>query len=218
MFADIPVLCIEGDAGLLPILVENSRSLGSRIEIEPSFVGADGQFVSPDLIENSGRNACLLRALRDDGSVKLRSLKSVLGDHPSFAAAKLLKTDTEGFDFDILRQSLEFLRQSKPIIFFEYDPNLKPSEPEAGLETIAALIDAGYSTFVYFDNFGNRLLYADAKQLGLFADLDNYLASNRRYGTAVYYFDVCAYHQEDTDIAHLLKADPGLVTCGTTHG
>src|SRR4051812_39979812 len=43
-FADIPVLCIEGDPGLLSILNENAGRLGN-ITVEPSFVGVDGQAI-----------------------------------------------------------------------------------------------------------------------------------------------------------------------------
>lgn len=211
--ADIPVLCVEGDPTLLPILMENAERLGAGVVIEPSFVGSEGQTADPGLIDDAGRNASLVGASKHGGSIKLRSLRDILRKHPAFSGAKLLKTDTEGFDFDILRESLDFIRQARPIIFFEYDPHFRPNEPRSGLETISALINVGYSDFIYYDNFGNLLLRANAKQSGAFADLDSYLASNRRYGTAVYYFDVCAFHRDDADLALLVKTDPGLVTC-----
>ena len=80
--------------------------MGAGITIEKSFVGADGQAIDPAFIVDLGRNASLKAAIRDEGPIKLRSLQSILKDHPAFSRAKLLKTDTEGFDFDILRQSL----------------------------------------------------------------------------------------------------------------
>ena len=88
-----------------------------------------------------------------------------------------MKTDTKGFDFDILRQSLDFIHGSKPVIFFEYDPGLRPAGSKAGLDTIGALIDAGYSDFIYYDNYGNFLIHANAQQLNILTDLHNYLAS-----------------------------------------
>jgi FkbM family methyltransferase len=216
-FTDIPVLCVEGDARVLPTLRQNARRLGQRIEIDPHFVGLDGQSLDPDLIQEAGHNAAVLGALRDNGPVKLRSLDTMLRDHPAFAGAKLLKTDTEGCDFDILRQSIGFIRRSRPVLFFEYDPSLKPSEPEAGLRTIETLAGAGYTAFVYFDNFGNPLLHADAEQRNVFTDLDQYLKSNRRYGTAVYYFDICAFHAEDFALSLSLKECPSFEACETVH-
>jgi len=67
-------------------------------------------------------------------SISLRSLKSVLEDLPSFAA-KFLKTDAEGFDFEIIQRSLEFIWQARPIIYFECDQHIEPSGPKAGPET-----------------------------------------------------------------------------------
>ena len=203
---EIPVLCIEGDTVLLPILAENAAKLGVGVIIEPSFVGPKGKAVNLNSSQDLGRNACLVEAIDPSGSVELRPLQTILAGHPGFGGAKLLKTDTEGFDFDIIKGSLDFIRQSKPIVFFEYDPHLRPDQPQAGLETIEALIDAGYSTFIYYDNFGNFLLHSDSTNRVLFSDLDRYLASNRSHGVAIYYFDVCALHREDEELLHQIKS------------
>jgi FkbM family methyltransferase len=209
-YSDVPVLCIEGDPELLPILTENAAQLGPNVVIEPTFVGRSGALIDPTLIDDAGRNASLVAATTEHGTIKLRSLGEIVEAHPSFSAAKLLKTDTEGFDFDILRESLDFIRVAKPVIFFEYDPHFRPSESRAGIDTIEALVDTGYSDFIYYDNFGNLLLRVNAGQSGTFEDLHGYLASNRRSGIAVYYFDVCAFHREDADLARLVRADSGL--------
>jgi FkbM family methyltransferase len=204
--AEIPVLCIEGDPALIPLLRENAARLGPGVEMEHSFVGPDGMAMNLEAADDLGRNTCLVEAIDPLGSVRLRSLRSILTDHPDFAGSKLLKIDTEGFDFDILRQSLEFILEAKPAIFFEYDPHFRPAEPCAGLDAIDKLIGAGYSDFIYYDNFGNFLLHAEASRRGILGDLDSYLASNRKYGVAVYYFDVCALHQEDADLVPAIKS------------
>ena len=99
------------------------------------------------------------------------------------------------------------------MIFFEYDPGFRPTEPKAGLDTISALINAGYSDFVYYDNYGNFLMHAKASQLNILTDLHNYLASNRAFGVAVYYFDVCAFHEQDADLALELRlSSPAYAT------
>ncbi len=205
-YAKIPVLCIEGDPILLRFLKENAVQLGPGVKIEPSFVGPDGTTVNLSLSDDLGRNASLVQAIDPRGSVKFRSLQAILSDHPEFGCAKLLKTDTEGFDFDIIRQSIEFIRHSKPVVFFEYDPHLRPDEPLAGLETIQALISIGYSDFIYHDNYGNFLLHSDSNNSSIFNDLNSYLASNRRHGVAIYYFDICALHEEDADLVPKIRS------------
>ena len=205
-YAEIPVLCIEGDPILLPILAENVSRLGPDIEIEASFVGSDGKAVNLNSADDLGRNASLVGAVHSEGSVKLRSLNAILADHPAFCNAKLLKTDTEGFDFDIIRQSIEVIQKSRPAVFFEYDPHFRPDDPRAGLQTIEALIRVGYSDFIYYDNFGHFLLHSNASNIRILGDLDSYLASNRKYGIAVYYFDILALHQEDADLVHEIRS------------
>jgi FkbM family methyltransferase len=202
----IPVLCVEGDPAVRDILSENIALLGPGIEIEHSFVGADGLAVDLEIGRDVGSNACLVGAVDAGGKTKLRSLRAILADHPRFARSKLLKIDTEGFDFEIIKQSIDFASEARPVIFFEYDPQFHPEEAGAGLETVQALKSAGYSDFIYYDNFGNFLLHCGAGDNTILADLDSYLASNRRHGTAVYYFDVCALHHEDAELVPEIKA------------
>lgn len=204
--AEIPVLCVEGDPLLLPVLRENVARLGSGVTIEPSFIGKEGLSVNLASADDLGRNASLVRATNPNGALRMRSLQAVLSDHPAFSRAKLFKTDTEGFDFDIIRGSVDYIEKARPVIFFEYDPHLKPEEQEAGLRTLDTLMSAGYCNFIYFDNFGNFLLHCDAGRPSIFTDLDKYLGSHRKYGVAVYYFDICAIHTEDEDIVSSLKA------------
>lgn len=203
--AEIPVLCIEGDPNVLPYLQENAAKLGEGIEIEPTFVGSEGQTANLELAKDLGFNASIVAATAMDGDVQFRALSSILAAHPRFAGAKLLKTDTEGFDFDILRQSLEFIGRSKPVIFFEYGPHFHPDEPDAGLDTLSKLISLGYSDFIYYDNFGNYLLHADKGNQELLDDLDCYLGSHRRHGVVIPYFDICAFHHEDADLVSVVK-------------
>ena len=203
---DIPVLCIEGDPQLLALLKENVAGLGTGVEIEASFVGPDAIAVDLESVRDLGNNACLVDAVGTQGAVRCRSLNSILLEHPEFRNSKLVKTDTEGFDFKIIKDSLCLFRQSRPAVFFEYDPHFSPTQPREGLETIEALIVAGYSEFIYYDNCGNFLLHAGAGNTALFEDLDCYLWSNRRHGTVVYYFDVCALHQEDRGLVRPIKA------------
>jgi FkbM family methyltransferase len=204
--SEIPVLCIEGDPILLPLLIENVAQMGLGIQIEQSFVGEDGAAIDLESAHDLGRSACLVEAIDPCGQVKFRSLQAILSDHAEFCASKLLKIDTEGFDFRILKLSIEFIRLTKPVLFFEYAPHFLPEESTVGLETLDALIESGYSDFLYYDNHGNFLLRAEASNRSLFSDLDHYLASNRRHGVAVHYFDICALHQEDADLASMIRS------------
>ncbi len=199
---DIPVLCIEGDRDIIGLLQVNAMDMGAGILIEESFVGQHG--ASATIASAHGLNASL--EISETGT-RLKSLSSILALHSWFRNAKLLKTDTEGFDFDIVRQSMEWIASARPIVFMEYDPAFRPEEPDAGLETLRALSRAGYTRFLYYDNFGNFLLNVRADDTQTQGRLHAYLASHRKHGTAVYYFDVSAVHEEDEElIVNILQA------------
>lgn len=200
-YGDIPVLCIEGDAAVTSILLRNAVQFGSGIEIETSFVGDDDQCVRRDRITGWGRNASLVNAQDIGGEIRTRSLQSILGDHPRFSSAKLLKTDTEGFDFRIIRSASAWLRSARPLIFLEYNPAFTPDEPFAGIATLGSLVDVGYEHFLYYDNFGNYLTSLRADECDHMGELHAYLGANERHGASVHYFDICAVHRDDADLA-----------------
>jgi hypothetical protein len=127
----------------------------------------------------------------------------VLRAHPRFAGARLLKTDTDGADFEILRSSIDALARARPVLFFEYDPTLRVDGPRAARETVAALRDAGYGSFLVYDNFGHFVRRIDARG---FAELDRYLFSNLYFGRRVYYYDVCAFSGADADLCDELES------------
>jgi FkbM family methyltransferase len=204
--ADIPVLCIEGDPAVVPILRQNAGLFGNEVEIEQSFIGPEGQFVDEKRIVDAGRNASLRVAIQENGRLPFRSLKAILESHPRFSSAKLMKVDTEGFDFRIVRASLEWLGAAKPLVFLEYDPSFTPAEPDAGIDTLMALVGIGYEHFVFYDNFGNFIVSLRGAERDHFQELDGYLRANRKAGTIVHYFDVCAIHGEDADVAQAIRS------------
>jgi len=200
------ILCIEGDPILLPILRQNLAACGNDMSFEPSFIGVEGTVIDPKSIGDLGRNACIVEASGTAGSITTRSFTEILRDHPKFADSKLLKIDTEGCDFEILSQADEMLGKAKPVIFFEYAPHFRPDDPDAGLRTLTRLTKLGYSSLLYYDNFGNLLATVSSEQPGLFQQFHAYLSSNRKFGTAVHYFDICAFHEVDRPLAAAAQA------------
>ncbi len=198
-YAPVPVLCIEGHPDFIGLLRANTARMGNGVAIETCFIGQDGNFVNVARAQASRGTASLVGALSPTPSVTgvpCHSLATVLARHPRFAQARLLKLDTDGFDFPILIQSAAVLAQLKPVLFFEYDPSFSPQgNAEAGA-AIATLEALGYRHYLVYDNFGNFLMSVDNP--ARFQELNIYLRSNRQYGqVAVHYFDVCACHADD---------------------
>jgi FkbM family methyltransferase len=115
-----------------------------------------------------------------------------------FEEVKLLKIDTDGFDFKILRGSFELLTRFKPVLFFEYDAVYLEEQNEDGLQTLHTLQQLGYHKAVYYDNYGKMLLSTTLDNQPLAEQLYAYM---RRREGAFPYYDVCVFHQDDEELA-----------------
>jgi FkbM family methyltransferase len=216
---DVPVLCIEGDAALLPLLRANACRIGHQIVIEEAFVGAEGDLVDLASVKGGGLNATLTPAADGTAGRRLPTLAEILERHPRFRTAKLLKIDTEGYDFRIVEGSLRFLAAAKPVVFFEYDPSFHAPDLRAGITTVQMLLEIGYSGAIVYDNHGNFMLsLSGGDMIERFTDLNAFLASNRRFGAAVHYIDVCAIHAEDTDLHAAIRGGELTAVLDEEHG
>ncbi len=192
---DSPLLCIEGHPSFLPFLKKNLPLMGAGIALEEAFVGSDREGLLPVFSPAVGGTA----SLRHFPSLPTYSLKTILAKHPSFYSFQFLKIDTDGFDFPILLHSKEEIARELPVIFFEYDIHFNPEGEREGIEVIEFLNSLGYSFQVY-DNFGHPFITLEANVNKKMEELNRYLRSHRLYGTAIYYYDICAFPAKDNDL------------------
>ncbi len=205
---EVPVLCVEGSPEFVECLKNNALQIGD-IEIDECFVGTDGETINFDQTLNHGGTASIVNALTSEKgeSVTMKSLKTIIQHHPRFKDSKLLKIDTDGFDFSIIKASADILSRSRPVLYFEYDLAFKTNAEAEAMDAIKTLLTIGYEHFLVYDNFGNYLVSLSKQDYERFVDLNAYLISNRRRsGTpAVYYFDVCAFTNDDSDLFENLR-------------
>ena len=202
----VPVLCIEGDEAYWDYLERNARTLGPHVVLEKSFVGGESGYVSADALERGHGTTSAVRAIETGAAngVPVLRLEQILNRHASFRDARLLKVDTDGFDFDILVAHNEYLAARKPIVFFEYLIRTTGGDFEKSLDCINRMLAIGYDRFLVFDNFGNYLL--STASCDTFRDLNLFLLSNAAFGQAVYYLDICAFAPSHADVLELVKA------------
>ncbi|MBF0305506.1 MAG: FkbM family methyltransferase [Alphaproteobacteria bacterium] len=201
---DFPLLCVEGNPSFGQLLAENIQRIGGDIEVEPSFIGPEGTAVAPDQIlddeKGSSRVVCDGAPARGGEAARMIGLQTLLGKHPRFANPRLVKIDTDGYDFFIITTSIDLLSRLKPVIFYECAIFERPGGPDESINAMRALIAGGYRHFIVYDNFGNFLVHLTENDMGKFIDLIVYLISNAVNGTAVYYYDICAFHGNDGDV------------------
>lgn len=190
----MPVLCIEGHPNFIGLLRTNVARMGPGVEIETCFIGQEGGFVDIQRTQAKSGTASVVDALTSHApthAIPVHSLETVLAKHPRFAQARLVKLDTDGFDFPILVQSASVLHRLKPVLFFEYDPSFTAQGEAEARQAIATLDALGYARYLVYDNFGNFLLSVDNP--ARFIELNSYLRNNRKHGCVIYYFDICAF-------------------------
>ena len=140
------------------------------------------------------------------GDITVKRLDELLAGVPGFAHSRLIKIDTDGFDFQIIMSSAVLLADLKPVLYYEYAPFEQPNGVADGISSFQSLLESGYRHFRVYDNFGHFLIHLGAEHLAQFIDLNAFLCSNRVNGVAVPYFDICAMMPEDRDLFEALRA------------
>ena len=203
-YCEVPILCIEGHPLFSKILQHNLEALGDRVSLEASFV-----HVTTGAFQGRWDYALGTARLVDEPSdapdtvIPTRTLSDILQDHPAFEQARIVKIDTDGFDFAIIEAELTFFARQRPVLFFEYDPGSYPAD-HPGLPRLARrLHEIGYAVALVYDNQGyymSRVALSDEDQL---EDLEGYVRSLvLRSG----YVDVCAFHEADRALAETVCA------------
>ena len=191
-YCHYPILSIEGDEFYFSLLEKNLVN-EKDVTLANAFIGDS----------NTPKKGSLRRYL---GSVRLetgesatttidfKTLPEILAEYPQFSRSKFLKIDTDGFDLKILRGAAEFLASAKPILFFEFDPNLLMAQNDDGISVFPFLQSLGYESSLLYDNCGVYLLSLSLSNLDLLMDLHYYFWVSQRY------CDICVFHKEDAEL------------------
>lgn len=152
-------LCIEPDRDMAAILRSNYPD-DSRVQIEACFIGEEEG--APVRLEDDGRANPSTKLAHDTDSrnqtihdrlVRLDTIAL------PFAQAQghvdLIKVDTEGYDFSVLRSGSQLLDRYKPSLFLEWYPQLLAGLSEEVWNGFEYLNKLGYQDFVFFTNEGD---------------------------------------------------------------
>ena len=111
-----------------------------------------------------------IAADRSGELLEATTLDRVVDERPAFAAARLLKIDTDGHDARIIRGGVRWIGAAQPVIQFEYDSSSQfeydSSSPLLGNEngaTFELLAGLGYGTLHIYRNTGDFLRAIDVR-------------------------------------------------------
>ena len=193
-----PILAVEGDPHWLRYLRANTGALPG-VTIASVFLG-----------ERSENRA--MRAERCQGtsvfvaddeagtSVEVRTPRQLIERYPAFDDARLIKTDTDGYDYGIVKGFVGELSHA-PVFFFEHDPTFGDDGVAESEELRLSLASAQYRWTLWWDNVGRFLLACDIHNAMLWQDLTHYVPVPGH----IHYWDVAAFPDGDTDLALSLR-------------
>jgi FkbM family methyltransferase len=148
-------LCVEGDDYWARYLRMNTGQ-NPRVTIEEVML-------SPTSLEDAGvsarRSFGTTTFVPDEagGTTTWASVDELHDRNPDFAAARLIKTDTDGYDPILVPALVRAWERSGPVLFFEFDPTLAR---EVGIDPDRLwdeLADLGYSRLAVWDDTGDPL-------------------------------------------------------------
>jgi FkbM family methyltransferase len=180
---DSPILCIEGDTVFHKLLLRNAKRIGN-IEVVASYVG-DSRGTNNAASERRGGTATLVHKPTELAILRIDDIAA-----GRFAHAKLLKSDTDGYDAKVLRGAEGLLRRSQPVLFFEYAPDMLESKGDDPIELIEFLESLGYTRAIVWDNCGRLLTYLTLSERRRVRILTDYY---RGHGDRQY-CDVAMFH------------------------
>lgn len=191
------ILAIEGHHPYFDLLNQNLRSLpegmSSRVRSVNALVGTGR--VTGSLVAFNGTATVV------PGSTSEHVALDAILEQEEIApeSVSVLKTDTDGYDADVILSATRLLTQGSPILYFEnqFEDDLQLERYETMYAEIAKM---KYTSFSVFDNFGNLML--DVAPSSFLSSLNKYLkAQNIKRGTrTVYYYDVLAYREDRAEI------------------
>lgn len=198
-------VCVEPDQGFFDLMTRNVEKImgndpAASIRCIQSLVG---KAVGSAVLEGGAgtKHATLAEA---PGALRSVTLDSLLAAPQRRVA--LIKSDVDGYDYDVLDSAETLIARDQPLLFFECQmDNL--SQREAYEATTRGLIEKGYRDWWLFDNFGELVFRAhrfeEIKQLFDYVWRQNMGRSTR----TIWYFDVLAAHERETNLAQAALDD-----------
>jgi len=199
-------VCIEPDDFFFKFLQANARrirgnSKGSSIKTIQSLIGKSVKNAS---LEGTGGTKKAIKG--SSGATLLSSTLDAILSANSIHSVKLLKSDVDGYDYDVIDSAEEIIARDVPILFFEcqFDHSFQKAGYEA---TIYRLALQGYDAWVIFDNFGEIILRTDST--AQIFQLFNYVWHQNvgRSTRTIHYFDVLAFAPKDHELVGRVVAD-----------
>lgn len=186
------LILVEASEYFLGFLRRNVSAFKNEVVVKQVLV-SDGSLVSGHFHHWAGTASFVQE---EQGSLKLQSerLQDLADENTCF-----VKTDTDGYDFGILMDSLNWLAAVHPAILFENQIR-SVEELERANQLYLELQKIGYRWFIVWDDPGFHILSTSSFEA--LADLNRYLLkiSQSEGRKSISNYDVLCLHYKDEDV------------------
>ena len=137
---------------------------------------------------------------RDDSAtsslIKPRRLIEVANELCVEKNVRLIKSDVDGYDYDVINSAGGLLENDRTMLFFECE-YVEEIQRDNFIRLLDKLLHFGFSDFWFFDNYGGYML--NTNDSNMHSELINYvMRQNRNQSTrTIYYFDILASKPSD---------------------
>jgi FkbM family methyltransferase len=190
---DAKVLCVEADTFYLDYLHANVDP-DDRVSVVEALLVIDETTAATTAVRSGGTTRF------EEGSESNArapiSTASLRRDNPEFSDLRLVKSDTDGYDVALVPAIASTWADSRPVLFFEYDPYLTRIAGYDPLSVWSQLEALGYHHVAVWNHAGIALGHTVVGEAGAkAAPLDDF--PTRRPGSRSYW-DVAVVHRDDT--------------------
>lgn len=190
------LVSIEPSELFYPYLEKNIKKLLSsdkkKVKCIHEFIGT-GDF-SGQLLHSEGTASVTKTGYAD--VINYKTLDSIIEDNSDVA---LIKVDTDGYDFDVLKSSENLLMKSEPILFWE-NQMFEEFQIKGFNDLYNLLQKTGYKYIYIFDNFGNLIM--EESDFETLKKINSYVLSmDRNQSTRTFYYtDILASTEKNHSI------------------
>jgi len=194
--ANADFLCIDGADKYFKYLLENAKQFDGHVFCEKVFLGKNADLNRLKEVFVNGTARLVENNSNFSGGVKTVSLDYLLqSKYPDFKKCDLLKIDTDGYEYNVVAGALNFLKSSKPLVFFEFTPSAMKN-PISLLDVFYGL---GYTEGLFYANTGEAKFVIKLNNRDKLNSVLS-LIDNKN----IYYYDVLVVHKRDAAIKKLI--------------
>jgi FkbM family methyltransferase len=201
----VTYICIEADSAFFEFLERNAQRIRDRdqtahVVLVKALVGRQVTGVLLEGVHGTKHAVVASPNSLTTGLLSSQTLDALVLQEASTHSKRirLIKSDVDGFDYDVIDSASSIIAEQHPILFFECD-HRNSGQREGYERTLDWLRTQGYESWVIFDNFGEVLLRTSV--LGDVLQLVDYISRQKSRCTSrtIHYFDLLAATRKDCE-------------------